>query len=536
MSSHSFNLIDEPWIRVRMMSGEVVERSLRATLAEAADIKNLAGELPTQDAAVFRLLLAVLLGATRPRHPRTDDECLDLFEDWWGRGSIPTDFVDPYLELSRARFDLLHPETPFYQVAGLTTSSGNRSGLGKLIADLPANQHFFTTRGGAASESLSLAEAARWIVHCQAFDAAGIKTGAVGDERVRGGRGYSLFYPAWAGNLGLVIAVGRNLFETLTLNIPRQFSGPDDLPLWEREHLGPGVDETHPVPSGPADLFTWPSRRIRLIIEGARVCDVQISNGDRLDPHDLHPFEPMSGWKTIKAQPKTGGDTRMPKTHDPTRQIWQGLGPLLQRSDGERESRPAAVIEWLALLRQNKMVSGAETIDLWTVGLAYGTQNSVITALTDDKLGANIAALTEPILVQAAVDASAQASRGVVALANLAGNLDRAAGGEGKARERTFELGYALLDPLFRDWARQLTDGADVPQLREGWNRIASAALRQAADELVLTAGPAALVGRPVSQQGSDTRTHLDAGLAQLKFHAALRATFPTTTTDEVKP
>lgn len=536
MSSPSFNLIDEPWIRVRMLSGEVVERSLRDTLAEAAVIKNLAGELPTQDAAVFRLLLAVLLGATRPRHPRTDDECLDLFEDWWGRGSIPADVVDPYLELSRARFDLLHPETPFYQVAGLTTSSGNRSGLTKLIGELPSGQPFFTTRGGEEVTSVSLPEAARWLVHCQAFDPSGIKTGAVGDDRVKGGKGYPFGYPAWAGNLGLAIAEGENLFETLVLNLPWRTSGPDDLPVWERPELGPGIDEKHPLPTGPADAFTWPSRRVRLFVDLTRVVDVQISNGDKLAPQNLHPIEPMSAWRHSMAQSKAGNAVRMPVVHDPSRRIWQGLGPLLQLSTGDLATLPPAVIEWLSHLRQNKILPGGKAIDLRIIGLEYGTQNSVINAVADDHLGANVAALTDPVLVQAAVDSSAQASRGVVALANLAGNLDRAAGGEGKTRERTFELGYALLDPLFRNWVKKLTEITDVAQRREEWNRIASATLRNAGDALVLTAGPAALVGRPVSQRGSEAPTLLDAGLAQIWFHAALRATFPTTTTDEVKP
>ena len=522
----TFNLIDQPWIRVRTLDGAVEERSLRATLAEASVLRGLAGEIPTQDAAVLRVLLAVILGATRPQHPRTENECLDLVEHWWGQGALPMEVLDPYLDLVRDRFDLLHPRTPFFQVADLTTTTGKRTGLGKLIADLPPNLPFFTTRGAAEAESLSLQEAARWLVHCQAFDPSGIKTGAAGDDRVKGGKGYPFGYPAWAGNLGLVIAEGRTLAETLVLNVPWWMSGPSDLPVWERPPHGPGVDLEHPTPHGPADLFTWPSRRLRLFLTDSRVTDVQISNGDRLGPQNLHPFESMSAWRYSKAQSKSG-EVLMPVTHKPERRIWQGLGALVQRSAGPMEGIPAPVVEWLDRLKNQGLVPGGHLVDLHIVGLEYGTQNAVITGASDDRLTARVASLTEPVLAQAAVDAAAQASRGVLELANLAGNLDRAAGGDGNAREPTFEIGYALLDAPYRSWIRTLDDPGDVAVRRTDWAVTASALLRRTGDVLAKDAGPAALVGRPVRRQGSDKAELLDAGLAQVWFRAGLAKTFP---------
>ena len=37
-SPPTFSLIDEPWIRVRMMSGTVEDRSVRAVLADAGEL------------------------------------------------------------------------------------------------------------------------------------------------------------------------------------------------------------------------------------------------------------------------------------------------------------------------------------------------------------------------------------------------------------------------------------------------------------------------------------------------------------------
>lgn len=525
-SPPTFDLIDQPWIRVRTLDGAVEERSLRATLAGASGLRGLAGEIPTQDAAMLRLLLAVLLGATRPRYPRSENECLDLFEDWWACGTLPMDVLDVYLERVRDRFDLLHPQTPFFQVAGLTTSTGEHSGLAKLIADVPDGIPFFSTRAGRGVLTLRLAEAARWLVHCQSFDPAGIKTGALGDSRVKMGKGYSMWDPAWAGTLGLVIVEGSSLFETLLLNLPLMMTGPEDLPVWERPPLGPGIEVTHPVPTGPADAFTWPSRRLRIFGENDFVYDCQISNGDKLPPQDLHHVEPMSGWKVRKSGSRGDVAVMIPVRHAVDRRIWQGLESLLELGS-ESGLKPALAIEWLAMLRNAGVVSPRRTLDVWTIGLQYDSNRSKVEGAMEDRLLAPVAALTDAVLVQAAVDAAAQASRGVVELANLAGNLDRAAGGESDARERTFGVGYALLDRPFREWIRTLEDPALVADYRGAWSDTAHVLLRTAGDDLVAEASPAALVGRRVKRVGSDKTELLDAGLAQLRFRSALAKAFP---------
>lgn len=60
MSEKEFNLLDEPWIRVRLPDCSVQEVSLCDALMNAQNYVDLAGETPPQDVAVLRLLLAVL--------------------------------------------------------------------------------------------------------------------------------------------------------------------------------------------------------------------------------------------------------------------------------------------------------------------------------------------------------------------------------------------------------------------------------------------------------------------------------------------
>ena len=60
MMEPEFNLLDEPWIRVRHPDCSVEEVSLKTLFAHAHEYEDLAGETPAQDLAMLRLLLAVL--------------------------------------------------------------------------------------------------------------------------------------------------------------------------------------------------------------------------------------------------------------------------------------------------------------------------------------------------------------------------------------------------------------------------------------------------------------------------------------------
>lgn len=530
MSDHGvFNLLDSPWVRARTLAGGVVELSTIEVLAQAHELRGLAGEVATQDVAVFRSLEAVLLGVIRPARPRSVEESLDLWASWWRAGQLPITDISDYLERWRDHFFLLHDRTPFLQVADLHTASGNASGLTKLIADIPDGHQYFTTRAGRELQSLSFAEAARWLVHCHSFDPAGIKTGAVGDDRVKGGKGYSMGYPAWVGNLGVIVVEGANLFETLMLNLPIRIAKREDVPVWERSPLPAGVALDHPSPLGPADLLTWPSRRVRLIAEGQRIVDVQISNGDRLGPQGQTGNEPMTSWRKSKAQSKGDNEVYMPVTHSPERRIWQGLEPLLVSVVGA--SKRAPVLDWLAELRQDGILPSDRVLRLRTIGLEYGTQASSIVGAIDDGLDAHVVALVDPVLVQAAVDAASRASRGVVALVNLSSNLALASGYDPKAspkdndrrRATVFEFGYSLLDGPYRDWLGELDDPATASQHLEAWGEQVRQLLVDAGLTLIAEAGPAAIVGRDIAQQGTDTTTRIDAGLAEIWFRAALK-------------
>ncbi|GAB3430779.1 hypothetical protein GCM10027436_04190 [Actinophytocola sediminis] len=476
--------------------------SLVEVFRSAHRLLGLVGDVPTQVFAHTRLLLAILHRATDGPRDITDWQTL------WHADTLPAGAIDVYLRAHTERFDITNPGEPFFQVATLSTKDGSISELNKLIADVPNGHPFFTNRIGSP-KPLEPAEAARWLVHCQAFDPSGIKSGDPRDPRTKNGKGYPIGV-GWSGHLGGVLVEGRTLRETLLLNlIPQDATdgSPDnDLPPWERPQLGITEEEEDRTPTGPIDLFTWQSRRVRLAWEDGVVTGVLIANGDRRKPQNMHPFEPHTGWRRSQAQEKklrSSVPVYMPLEHDPERTIWRGLQSMLPEADkpAGAERLTATVLEWIGRLTTMHIVDRRYPLAIRTIGMTYGSNSSVVTEIVDDALNlrAILFAQDAADLVGAAKQAVEDSEAGATAIGRLAENLAVASGSRDPAgpRARAREYAYSALDPVFRSWLAALDPDA-VPQdsLTE-WHRSADRALRALADELVADASPAAWVGRP---------------------------------------
>lgn len=516
----TFNLLDEPWIVVLGDDNTMRQVSIGQVFEQAHRLRRIAGELPTQDAAVLRLLLAIL---HRALPVEGDDEAVRaIWASWWKDGRLP-DAVGSYLDDWHDRFDLLDGQHPFFQVADLHTASGKTSGVEKLIADLPAGHKFFTNRAGAGATSLSLPEAARWLVHCQAFDPSGIKSGAAGDERVTGGKGYPIGI-GWTGNLGLVVLEGETLAQTLLLNLVLTTPSPaDDLPAWETEGWS-AATTGQDSPRGPAQAMTWQIRRIRLHHDTDRVIDALISNGDAVRLRNQHLVETMSGWRKSEAQEKKHGEALayMPRTHQPGRAVWRGLDALLAsdpvEGTGRRsEALSAANVAWLAALRHAGHITADEVITIHTTGAEYGSNNSVIGTVVSDRMALRAEVLDSQDLQDRAVRAAKVAELAARAVGNLAANLAVAAGRDDAAeRARAVEQAYQRLDPVFRDWALRLS--STDPETHEArWSAMARQVALALGQQMYATASPTAIRGRVVTDRNGK-QTRIDAGQAHQWF------------------
>ncbi|HEX6498464.1 MAG TPA: type I-E CRISPR-associated protein Cse1/CasA [Micromonosporaceae bacterium] len=531
----NFSLVDEAWIPVLDVAGQRREVSLLTLFEQAGDLRMIACELPTQTFAILRLALAIL-------HRVTDGPPGEAaWEALWRARRLPLSDIADYLGEFRNRFDLLHPKHPFYQVADLRAGKDTRFGLERLIADVPAGVPFLTTRAGEGMESISPAEAARWLVHCQAYDPSGIKTGAVGDPRVKGGRGYPIGVGS-CGDLGGVHLEGANLLETLLLNLVPAAPGwrqadERDLPVWEREPqtAAEEPDETR-GPYGVLSLYTWQSRRVRLFADARRITGAMISNGDRLDWQDRHLLEPMSVWGRSGPREKDQKRTPvyLPRSHDHTRALWRGLQTLLPSSpqpNGEPPQRLSPmVVQWLARLTVTGAVGPDFRVRPRATSVTYGTQRAVIDEVFGDALTMNVLLVDEqsPLRVTA-VDAAGDAEAAVRVLRSLATNLLRAAGSRdadvGEA-DRAAERAYALLDRHFRDWLAQLGPDSEPTAERAAWQRLVWRAVERLGRELVAAAGPAAWVGRSVVDR-TGREVHYSSSQAEAWFRTGLAKALP---------
>ncbi len=260
----SVNLITMPWLPCRMQDGRTIELlSLRQLFERSGDITDIVTTSVSEAAALRRFLLAVFIRVYGDRIPG------------WKKppdtvGPLPMQPFDDYVEQWGHRFELFHPERPFYQY--VQPSSEKKQSLNKLVFEdaSGANAVWFSHRYEEDGRTMTNAEAARALITAQAY--------AVGG-------GVSKPFNFSHGTLvagGIVFWIaGRNLLESLLLNTPLAHfreRKPDDMPAWER----PSVHAEQRTDAGLLDLLTFQSRRLLLTrADDDNVDGVFLSQGDK---------------------------------------------------------------------------------------------------------------------------------------------------------------------------------------------------------------------------------------------------------------
>ena len=546
MKNPEYNLLDEPWIPVRLVDGTIADVGLLELLRRTTDIADLACELPTQSIAIQRLILAIAYRVATPRDTR----------DWvrqWEDGA-PTEQMIEYLERWRDRFYLFGGRFPFMQVVDLRTAKDGVSGLEKLIADVPNGEQFFTTRHGRALACIPPSEAARWLVHAQAYDPSGIRSGAVGDSQVKGGKGYPIG-PAWCGHLGLVWLKGKDLDETLVLNlIPASTAalrGVDSSTEWGACSWEDPDPETSvrgdyslldsagtPRELSIPRLLTWHSRRIRLVGDSSGVTGVVLAQGDKLAPQEMRLYEPQSLWRYSTPQSKKfKTDVYMPRKFEAGRALWRNLPGTLPTvitvqgvdKQPKQEFLPSATLSFHYQL-DNALIEATypKVMRIQAVGVTYGPQEATFDDIYSDELTLSVAVMrVEREDLSAEIDRQVRLTEEIARdVGTLAANLARAAGESGDgagdgARDRAKELFFSAVDTDFRTWLSQVDGHESARDAGRRWER----ALRQHATdiqaELVRGASSSAIIGRDTG------RGYMSVGIAENYFRAALNKHLP---------
>ena len=501
-----FDLRTEPWIPVERLEGTADVVSIRDALSEANQIRRISGEIPGEGLALLRLLLALVYCIYNVPAEASEKEKRELWHELRDLGSFDAKLVDSYLADYPREFDLFDDEHPFYQVAGLAYMGDKEfDSISELMLDAPnpeKGKFLFSMRNPEHLDSLSFDLAARYLVVAQAYDKSGIKSPVVGNTSVRNGKVYSptgALGTGWCGALGGIYLEGRNLFETLLLNFVLFLSNtsvtaPDDYAPWEREV--PSADTCRREPTGPIDLLTWQSRRIRLVPseDGSSVRGVIISYGDILVPANKQRFEMMSRWQRDERLRKKLGVAiapLQPVAPDTARALWRGLPSLLAFAD-DWDLRPG-VIRWMDEL-QDSQSSEDWRLSVRVAGQGVSYEKKYRSAIEDAfEDSVNLRATlfrkdSEAVLEM--LDIIERADQAVGALVRFVQNVERAQGDKRSdsasqaMREDVREGAYDALDSLYRARIAEFPEEGTLEYCLE-WRAETQRVLRRLAQSYV---------------------------------------------------
>lgn len=518
MEQMEFNLLDEPWIRVMTEDCTVVERSLMQVLLNSHRYQRLAGELPTQDVALLRLLLAILQTVFYRVDPEGEDDPIEdraaAIRRWqalWNAGRFPVQPIRTYLEIWKDRFWLFHPEHPFYQVPAAAV--GTKFKASKLNGELSESAHkmrLFPLRDGEEKETLSYAEAARWLVTLIGFD-----DSASTKKETGTGTG-------WLGDRVNVYAIGENLFETLILNLvflkDGRYVWAENMPAWEQPTMTTAKKREIPLPDNQAELLTLQSRRLILSREENRVTGFSSTGGDFFGKEGrVNAFsEQMTLWRAGKT-PKNAVPQFVPAPVDPWRQMWRDFEVILGRRE---DTHIPGVVAWLTELRRKNVIP-RKYVHITSVGVTYDSKKGSIADIVSDHLDFQMSLLDAAgelwiVLVGGEIHLIDKVARALGALAEglylaQGGQLD----GAGKKarqsqRDEGMRLLYAAVDLPFREWlahigAQHEDDENTRAQEQQCWRSIVFRIADNLGREMVRDAGTAAFTGRWIVNEMAET-------------------------------
>lgn len=308
MSRPSFDVLTEPWIPVIRHNGSRDELGIRSTLEQAHEIREIRDPAPIVEFGLYRLLIAFVLDTLIMADRRPEDP-LDL-KNLMAVGCFDMAMIEKYIEQCGDVFDLFHPERPFMQSKMVKTKPKPLSAMFPATPSGTNVTHWLHANENNFSVSASMG--ARLLTTIAPFMTAG-------------GAGLS---PSINGSPAIyALPVGRNLFETIVLNLPirNQESGYGTV-AW-RNNQSPGHDRTQAT---TVEALTWRPRSIQLVPKsedgnGIHVSEMKFEKGDstRLQWIDSN--------LAYRYTNKKVSPIRMREN----RPLWRDAGPLMLVSDSD---------------------------------------------------------------------------------------------------------------------------------------------------------------------------------------------------------
>lgn len=348
----TFNLLDKQWLPCVMTDNSLQNLSLREVLSNASNIRELVGDSPPVTIALHRLLLAILHRALSS--PQTADEWNEIRET----GNFDRAKLEKYFETWKNRFDLFDANYPFYQ--SVSARKNVQSGaIIQLYFQGKNNATLFDHSTTTVPNSVSAAEAARFLVAFQAFDFGGIKAD-----------GSAQTAPLLQSAIALI--KGENLFQTLLLNLhrydgvkPFTFKMSQDLPAWERDEETQAVER---MPDGYIDLLTWQARRINLQPETTESGETIVKNTVIMRGYAMPKTVNRHAKETMIAFRASKTDGFFSVGFSETRALWRNSFALFQTVKNQNY-RPKT-LDWLDDLVNENYLSRASGLPVEFYGLA----------------------------------------------------------------------------------------------------------------------------------------------------------------------
>ncbi len=493
-----FNLLKESWIPLMREDGGVVETSLIEAFRDAHLYKEIAGDVPAQDAVLVRLMLSVLycvylrkdVDGTESQL-ETKDQAIERWEQLWNRGQFDADLIEKYLFDYEERFYLFHPERPFYQVNIDKGTQYTAAKLNGTLSESGNKPRLFSLVNGEAKNYMGYSEAARWLLYLNYFDDTSSKPSVRGQNMPSTGAG-------WLGKLGMVMLTGSNLFQTLMLNFVLanemgvMHNGPA---VWELDEVSSKERVEIPIPESPQELLTLQCRRILLNREGDKVTGYLLLGGDVI-PKENALIEQMTMWR------QNDDNVLTPRRHDTSRAMWRDYASLLVRSQISGKGKEPGVIRWASDLVDDGIIKQKD-INIRAVGVKYADKDFFVDDLIDDSLRINTQLLSNMNDGwNNRIDATISKTENCVSsLGKYAWNVATINGldenGVKKQADKARSAGYQALDQPFRRWLTSIDpDTDDMETKMNEWDASIRRILLNEGKRMLEQSGEKALIGK----------------------------------------
>lgn len=276
MTAHTikfFDLTREGWIPCLDKEGRPLNQQLglRDIFEQAHHLADLNGDNPLVDAALYRLLLAIL-------HRNFQNTETKRWSELWEAQYFDMHTLNAYFDEwqdQKERFYLFHPTHPFYQSTNAYGKDGNfDKGVAKLVKEVAMgddstlfSHNIYLDEIEEGNLCLDLPTTTRMLVTTQSYKVPEKGAGPQGGEK-------NSTYTTAPLVDGIVFFIkGENLFETLMLNLLEILDEDpflqttSDKVVWERQDaFERRVYQTNKstIPDGYLDYLTWQNCRVLL--------------------------------------------------------------------------------------------------------------------------------------------------------------------------------------------------------------------------------------------------------------------------------